>query len=158
VQGASANERLLAAARDDNEEVIEEIFENESDFDINYHDGLGYTALHHAAKLGNLSAMEVILTHEECDVDPINRLDKDTPLHLAVRIDDEELRERTVDSLLEAGADTYIRNKNGETALDLARGNKAIEALFQKSRASASVSQDDVASDSDDDGSGSDDD
>lgn len=50
--------------------------------------------------------MEHILEHEDCDVDPINRLERATPLHLAIRVEDLEVRREVVDSLLEAGADT----------------------------------------------------
>lgn len=50
--------------------------------------------------------LEHILSHDECDVDPINRLDKATPLHLAVQVEDPEMRKYLVDSLLEAGANT----------------------------------------------------
>lgn len=50
--------------------------------------------------------LEHILSHEECDVDPVNRLEKATPLHLALRIQDKETRTSAVESLLEAGADT----------------------------------------------------
>ena len=54
--------------------------------------------------------LEHILSHDECDVDPINRLEKATPLHLALRIEDDETRKSVVESLLEAGADTtYVR-------------------------------------------------
>jgi hypothetical protein len=49
--------------------------------------------------------LEYILTHEGCDVDPINRIDRATPLHLAVGLEDPELRAEIVESLLEAGAD-----------------------------------------------------
>lgn len=49
--------------------------------------------------------LEHILSHEGCDVDPINRIERATPLHLAVVIEDPELREEIVESLLEAGAD-----------------------------------------------------
>ena len=58
------------------------------------------------ASHGSTIVLEHILEHEECDVDPINRLERATPLHLALRIDDEELRQDVVSSLLEAGADT----------------------------------------------------
>lgn len=58
------------------------------------------------ASQGNLSVLEHILSHEDCDVDPINRLERATPLHLALQIDDAELRKMVVESLLEAGADT----------------------------------------------------
>ena len=52
--------------------------------------------------------MEHILTHEDCDVDPINRIERATPLHLAVRIDEPELRRYVVESLLDAGANTWF--------------------------------------------------
>ena len=58
------------------------------------------------ASHGNLTVLEHILSHDECDVDPINRLEKATPLHLALRIEDEETRKSVAESLLEAGADT----------------------------------------------------
>lgn len=49
--------------------------------------------------------LEHILEHEDCDVDPINRLEGATPLHLALKIEDSKLRQYVVQSLLEAGAD-----------------------------------------------------
>ena len=55
---------------------------------------------------GSVDVLEHILSHEECDVDPINRIDKATPLHLAVQLEDPELRLHIVNSLLDAGADT----------------------------------------------------
>jgi hypothetical protein len=55
---------------------------------------------------GSTEVLEHILSHEDCDVDPINRIDKATPLHLAVQIQHTELRLYIFDSLLEAGADT----------------------------------------------------
>ena len=48
--------------------------------------------------------LEHILSHEECDVDPVNVLDKATPLHLAVATEDPEARKYLVESLLDAGA------------------------------------------------------
>ncbi|KAJ7842247.1 ankyrin repeat-containing domain protein [Mycena olivaceomarginata] len=162
-QGANNNERLLAAARADNEDLLLEVFE-QGGFDINFQDGLGNTALHNAVSHGSTDVLEHILSHEECDVDPINRIDKATPLHLAVRLDGLELRKHVVESLLDAGADTRIKDKNGETVLDtLSEDDAEIRALIRKSQAQASVSQDDVASDDDGEagsgsGSGSDED
>lgn len=54
---------------------------------------------------GATDALEHILSHDECDVDPINHIEKATPLHLAMKIEDPELRLHIVNSLLEAGAD-----------------------------------------------------
>ncbi|KAJ7292622.1 ankyrin repeat-containing domain protein [Mycena rebaudengoi] len=161
VKGADNNERLLAAARADNEEMLLEVFE-QGGFDINCQDGLGNTALHNAVSHGSTDVLEHILSHEECDVDPINRTEKATPLHLAVRLEDLELRKHIVESLLDAGADTrYLRH----IAIDLVSNSLDdvdIRALIRKSQAQASVSHDDVASDDEDgsagSGSGSDDD
>ncbi|KAI0027732.1 hypothetical protein K488DRAFT_81003 [Vararia minispora EC-137] len=158
VKGASNNERLIAAARGDNEEILLEVFE-EGDFDINFQDGLGNTGV---ASGGCTDVLEHILSHEDCDVDPINRLEKATPLHLAVRIEDQEMRKYIVESLLEAGADTTIKDKEGEAALDyVPEHDEETRALFRKAQAQASISMDDIADDDDDfltgSGSGSDD-
>ncbi|KAH9897668.1 ankyrin [Cubamyces lactineus] len=160
--GASNNERLLAAARADNEDMLLEVF-GEGNFDINAQDGLGNTALHYAASYGYLEILEHLLEYDGCDVDPQNRIEKATPLHLALRIEDAELRKAVVASLLEAGADTRIKDKNGETALDLVPPEDTeIRALLRKAQAQASISHDDVADDDEGEGeysgSGSDED
>ncbi|KJA28384.1 hypothetical protein HYPSUDRAFT_51211 [Hypholoma sublateritium FD-334 SS-4] len=154
-QGASNNERLLAAARDDNEDLLLTIFE-EGGFDINCQDGLGNTPLHNAVSHGSTDVLEHILSHEDCDVDPVNRIDKATPLHLAVQIQHVDLRAHIFESLIEAGADTTIRDKNGETPIDLIPLDDAkLRAIIRKQQAQASVSRDDIASDGEDDGGGS---
>lgn len=53
-----------------------------------------------------MDVLEHILSHEECDVDPINRIERATPLHLAVQLEDLETKKLVVSSLLDAGADT----------------------------------------------------
>ncbi|KAH8099456.1 ankyrin repeat-containing domain protein [Cristinia sonorae] len=155
-KGASNNQRLLAAAKEDNLELIQEVFEA-GDFDINFQDGLGNTALHYAASLGCPEVLEEILSYDGCDVDPINRIEKATPLHLALRLEDPEMRKYIVESLLEAGADVKIKDKNGDTALDVVPSSDTeLRAAIRKAQASASVSNDDFADDDDDEpGSGS---
>ena len=54
---------------------------------------------------GSTDVLEHILSYEDCDVDPINRIEGATPLHLALQLTDPELRKYVVESLLEAGAD-----------------------------------------------------
>ncbi|KII93121.1 hypothetical protein PLICRDRAFT_26452 [Plicaturopsis crispa FD-325 SS-3] len=161
--GASNNSRLLAAAREDNEDMLLEVFEA-GGFDINFQDGIGNTALHYAVQHGSTDVLEHILSHDDCDVDPINRIEGATPLHLAIKLEDPELRKHIVGSLLDAGADTSIKDKEGDTVLDLVPANDTeIRPLLRKAQAGASVSKDDVVSDDDDDagsvgsGSGSDD-
>ena len=58
------------------------------------------------ASLGCTDVLEHILSHEDCDVDPVNRIEGATPLHLALQLENQELRQFVVESLLDAGADT----------------------------------------------------
>ncbi|KAF9479405.1 ankyrin [Pholiota conissans] len=157
--GASNNERLIAAVRADNDQLVAEILE-EGGIDINCQDGLGNTPLHNAVIYGAFDSLEHILSHEDCDVDPINRIEKATPLHYIRTIEDPELRAHIFESLLEAGADYTIRDKNGETAIDLLPPDDTVlPTILRKYQAQTSVSRDDIASDGEDDGeySGSDD-
>jgi len=144
-EGASNNERLLAAARDDNEDMLLEIFDDPKPFDINYQDGLGNTALHYAVSHASLDVLDHILSHDACDVDPINKLDKATPLHLAVATETPEVRRYLVENLLEAGADFTIRNKYGDTAQDLVKRDDSITLeLFRKAEAEANNPRNDI--------------
>ena len=62
-----------------------------------------------SASLGNTEVLESILEDENCDVDPVNRLEKATPLHLALKLKDPDNRYETCWHLLDAGADpTYV--------------------------------------------------
>ncbi|KZT62610.1 ankyrin [Calocera cornea HHB12733] len=139
-EGASANERLLAAAKQDNEDMLLAVFEEDGAYDINYVDGLGNTALHYAAQYGSTDCIEHILEQDGCDVDIQNRLEKATPLHLAVRLEDEELRYWVVASLLDAGANPKIRNKFSQTPIDmLADDDEHTREIFRKAAASATM-------------------
>jgi hypothetical protein len=50
--------------------------------------------------------LDELLEVEGCDVDLHNRLLKETPLHLAAKISDQETRAYVIHSLLDAGANT----------------------------------------------------
>jgi len=59
---------------------------------------------------GSSEVLNELLDHENCDVDYTNRLEGATPLHLAVKIEEYELRAYIVDCLLDAGANiSYVR-------------------------------------------------
>ncbi|EJD03556.1 ankyrin [Fomitiporia mediterranea MF3/22] len=158
--GASNNERLLAAAREDSEELLLEVFK-EGNYDINFKDSLGNTALHYAVSHGSTDVLEHLLEHDDCDVDPINRLEGATPLHLAVKLEDKELRDYVFQTLIDAGADTTIKDKEGDTMLDLLSPTEDQELIrmVRKARADQNISRADIAEDDDDDegseGSGS---
>ncbi|WVQ87928.1 hypothetical protein IAS59_001659 [Cryptococcus gattii] len=160
-QGASANERLLAAAKTDNEGMLEDALKELSD--VNQPDGLGNTALHYAVIHASTNVLEPILCHDTCDVDLKNRLQGDTPLHIAVRNrwdQYEGLRLWLVRSLLEAGADTSIRNRHNERPIDIlpradpnadpSSDNEKIRSALRQAEAEASLALSDAVVDDDD--------
>ncbi|WVQ74644.1 hypothetical protein IAR50_004245 [Cryptococcus sp. DSM 104548] len=174
-QGASPNEILLAAAKSDNEGMLNEALGQLDD--VNEPDGLGNTALHYAIQHGSSDILETLLDHDSCNVDIKNRLQGDTPLHIAVRNKFEDqpgLRLYLVGSLLEAGADTTLRNRHNEKPADILpppsasadpeSDDEKVRSMLRRAQAQASMAQsgdvvedddegevdpDDVASDSD---------
>ncbi|KAG9105225.1 hypothetical protein FRC07_009483 [Ceratobasidium sp. 392] len=164
-EGASPNERLLFAAKQDNEDLILELFEEEGTFDINFQDGYATTCVRKmraepviiSAAHASTSVLEHILEQEGCDVDLQNRIEKHTPLHLAVKVSDPEARQQVVESLLEAGADPRVKDKHGQRPVDsVPFTDTKLRAAFRKAEAEASVDQGDIANDSDGEpGSGS---
>jgi len=150
--GATPNERLLYAARNDDEEILSEIFAKPGTFDINFQDGIGNTALHYAASCGSLDVLNELLEYEEgCDVDLTN-IELETPLHLAVKYGEAELRALMVDSLLDAGAETSIKDKTGQVARDYVREDDTeTRNAFRRYEAIRSISKADIADDDDED-------
>ena len=79
----------------------------------------GMTPLHMASRGGNLQGVAALLKIYRGDKSNINETDKagNTPLHYATQTGKKELVER----LLQAGADSRLRNGKDETAQDIAR-------------------------------------
>lgn len=121
---ASLSERLIEACRRNNLDLLEEVLQEDStpEFLNSATDALGNTALHTASIYGSVDAIDVLLDSEGLEVDPVNTLDQDTPLHVAVRaannMKDNSLQ--IVDLLVEAGSDVKVQNKHGQMAIDLA--------------------------------------
>ncbi|KAH9996087.1 ankyrin [Russula vinacea] len=117
------NKLLLDAARTDNvDQLQEKVFSEPEKFNINYQDGcvvsLDSSSLRTRASEGSVEVLNELLEYEDCDVDYTNHIEGATPLHLAVKIKEPELRAFIVDSLLDAGADTRIKDKTGRVPLD----------------------------------------
>ncbi|CAO1629714.1 unnamed protein product [Parajaminaea phylloscopi] len=160
--GASPEEQLLFAARTDNLELFQSLVEATSQkVDVNITDSFGLTPLHLAVKYQSTDVLPDLL-EEEVDVDPQERQDGDTPLHLAARIhaaDDEETRNWIVEQLLEAGADARVRNNHGEKPVDVLVGaardtpaGQELYRLLRQSEAQSGLAQrGDIAHDDDDD-------
>ncbi|KAE8224523.1 hypothetical protein CF319_g2588 [Tilletia indica] len=154
-EGAKPNQRLLFAARTDNLEMLQEVLAMPAgSFDVNFVDGLGNTALHYAAASGSTSVLPALL-EEEVDVDLQNKLEGNTPLHEALRIEDEEERAWVVNQLLEAGADPRIPNKEGDKPADVVSASKPagqkLRETLRQAEATAGIDMGDIAQDDDDD-------
>ncbi|GAA6031721.1 hypothetical protein JCM8097_001952 [Rhodosporidiobolus ruineniae] len=166
---ATPNERLVYSAKQDAVEMMQEVLEGSEQFDVNWQDGLGNTALHYAASSPSPDALELLLDFEGTDVDLQNRLEGDTPLHLAVKLENEAARRGVVEMLLEAGADPSIKDRHGRRPQDLLRPTSSAvdadiaqlfrEALADRTRGNVANNAD-LVDDSDGEpgsGSGSDD-
>lgn len=98
--------------------------------------------------------IDLLLDQDGLEVDPTNRLDGYTPLHVAVLYGekDADVALEMVDFLLDAGADPRLRSKGGRKAIELVpAGNKEMTELLKKAEWKM-VAGNDVVADSDDEG------
>ncbi|BGP54162.1 hypothetical protein JCM8202v2_001739 [Rhodotorula sphaerocarpa] len=156
---ASPNERLIYGAKTDSVEMMHEVLNGDAEFDVNAQDGLG-----------NTDALSLLLERDDTDVDLQNRLDRFTPLHLAVRLEHEEARAGVTEMLLDAGADPSLKDRHGLRAQDYLRPSSSetdkeiaqmirVAMAERTTGANATANNADLADDDDDDdgevGSGS---
>ncbi|KAF9402430.1 hypothetical protein BGX21_010132 [Mortierella sp. AD011] len=118
-EGASGNEILWAACKDDNLELLEEALSMEGT-NVNSIDGLGNTALHYAARQGSKDCMEILLHFDGLDVNVADRLERDTPLHKAAAYGDPDKALEMVQLLVNHGASLNAVNKLRQEPVDKA--------------------------------------
>jgi uncharacterized protein len=106
--------------------------------------------------------LDLLLDQEGLEIDELDRMEQDTPLHKAVRyvngLDAQEWEAGSpiVEILLDAGCDPRIRNKAKLKPLELVDPrNKELRSMFQKAEYSMQVGDDVVQEDDDEGGSGS---
>ncbi|KAI9774383.1 MAG: hypothetical protein M1840_004277 [Geoglossum simile] len=133
--GASPREQVLEACRRNNTELLQNVIdgfakktsdkalekrsreEQIADLLNNAVDGIGNHCLHLAATYGSYDVMDLLLDQEGLEVDPLDRMERDTPLHKAVRFVNDLPKAKWdggklfADLLLDAGADPRVRNK-----------------------------------------------
>ncbi|KAI9496320.1 ankyrin [Zychaea mexicana] len=151
-EGASNNERMLAACRNDQDDLLKEILKA-TDIDVNFSDAIGDTTLHYAASFGSLACLEILVNLDGINLNARNRIEKNTPLHKAVQYTEEDVALATVDLLLEAGADPRIENGNRMTpAMLVDPKNDDMKELFDNALAGYEVDDSDIAEDYADEG------
>ncbi|KAG9325955.1 hypothetical protein KVV02_005799 [Mortierella alpina] len=166
--GASNEEILMAACKDDNLDMLEEVLSaDSSNFDINHTDGLGNSALHNAARCGSTGCLEILLYYDGIKVNVINRIEGDTPLHKAAAYSDPEIALEMVQILVNRGASADSRckrvpvlpvsflifqNKMKQTAADIAPGNThgAVKKFLEMAALSSLADLRDVPADDSD--------
>ncbi|GMM51367.1 hypothetical protein DASB73_023250 [Starmerella bacillaris] len=137
MEGASFEERIIGAVRSNNNDILVELLADKSDEDkakiINTTtDPVGRTLLHLASLYGNYDVLYSLLDQDNVEIDPLDRLEGNTPLHFAVKFSagDEPVGKEVVNLLIECGADVNIKNKAGKKPIDIARASKLSEITF----------------------------
>ncbi|KAH7926817.1 hypothetical protein BV22DRAFT_1032430, partial [Leucogyrophana mollusca] len=100
-------EALLRLAQSGSQDRITAYFQDDKHGDVlNYQDVTGNTVLHFAVRHGWEDTVDLLTTHDAgCDLDLVN-LHSDTPISLAVKLDDEDARRSILRTLILAGAST----------------------------------------------------
>ncbi|KAF9109476.1 hypothetical protein BGX27_007574 [Mortierella sp. AM989] len=153
--GASQNELLIYASRNDNLDILDEVLSSGA-FDINFTDGVGDSALHNAARYGSIECLEILLHYDGINVDIANRLEGDTPLHKAVAYEDPDVALIMVELLVNRGASLTVKNKHRQTPADKAPSDThgEIKTFLENIALRSQFDSRDIAADDDDDSDG----
>ncbi|KAL8833912.1 MAG: hypothetical protein Q9170_004016 [Blastenia crenularia] len=162
-EGATPREIVLEACRRNNTSLLSEVLssipsaEKIADLLNNARDGIGNHCLHIAASYG--SFLDHLLDQEDLEVDPLDRLERDTPLHKAVRFinslspSERDSGHPVAELLIDAGADPRIRNKARLKPVELVDPrNTELRDMLQRAEYSMTVGDDVVVRDGDEDG------
>ncbi|MCJ1398162.1 hypothetical protein MMC11_001359 [Xylographa trunciseda] len=163
--GASPREIIIEACRRDNVALLHELFASHTSpaqtaaLINTARDGVGNYCLHVAASYGSYDVLEELLDQEDVEVDPIDRMEGDSPLHKAVRyvngLDREEWSSAAplVELLVEAGADVRLRNKAKLRPVELVDPRNAeLRAILQRAEYAEMAGTDVVDEDEEDEG------
>lgn len=171
-QGASPRELLLEACRRNNTSLLEDTLaelaaaakkagqkpkDHVAQTLNKAADGVGNGCLHIAATYGSYEVLDLLLDQEGIEIDEVDRLERDTPLHKAVRYVNsldksawETAGHPIVDILLDAGCDPRIRNKAKLKPVELADPrNTALRSMLQKGEYAMTAGGDVVQEDDD---------
>lgn len=125
--GASHAEQIIEATRRNNVDLLNEVFEDLTDTEqrakvINEaRDPIGNSPLHLAALNGNFEVVDIILDQEGVEVDPVNSMEGDTPLHCCVKYSKDEPEHGVfmAEVFIDAGGDPRIKNKFNQKPIEL---------------------------------------
>ncbi|KAF1842995.1 ankyrin repeat protein-like protein [Cucurbitaria berberidis CBS 394.84] len=170
--GASPRELIIESCRRNNTSLLEETIadlasaasksgKNPTEYVAstlnNARDAVGNGCLHVAATYGSYEILDILLDQEGLEIDEIDRMEKDTPLHKAVRYvnsldksDWASAGHHIVDILLDAGCDPRIRNKAKLKPVELVDPrNTELRSMLQKGEFAMQAGGDVVEDDDD---------
>ncbi|KAL8936647.1 MAG: hypothetical protein Q9211_004091 [Gyalolechia sp. 1 TL-2023] len=164
-EGATPRELVLEACRRNNTNLLSEVLtsigspEKIADLLNNAKDGMGNHCLHIAASYGSYEVLDTLLDQENLEVDPLDRLERDTPLHKAIRYtnalpaSERALGHSIAELLIDAGADPRTRNKAKLKPVELVDPrNTDLRDLLQRAEYSMTVGDDVVVRDGNEEG------
>lgn len=160
--GASPEQVLFHAIQAGNLDLLQEVLQGGKASagkkpNLEAKNALGDTPVLASLRSDQLDILSALL-EEEVDVDEGNAgREGDRPLHLAVRIDDDEQREWAVSQLLEAGSDPKLTNSDRFKPIDILSAgpqNDATRKLLRDAEAKAQFSQADIVDEDDDESDG----
>ncbi|KAK5019706.1 ankyrin repeat protein-like protein [Cryomyces antarcticus] len=165
-EGASPRELILEACRRNNTSLLEDVIASLSHSSPSSpevfvaktlneaQDGIGNGVLHIAASYGSYEVLDVLLDQAGLEIDGFDRMERDTPLHKAVRFvnglerGEWEAGAAIVEILLDAGCDPRLRNKAKLRPLDLVDPrNTELRAILQKAEFAIAAGDDMVNED-----------
>lgn len=116
---------LIKAVKKGDCEAVQILLESNADTRIA--DLAGNTALSYALSSGNMRLQNIFEQHEAKKLNLLTNFGS-TPLIDATRCADDE----TIISLIGQGADAFVQDIDGKSALDYARGNTRLKTIFAK--------------------------
>ena len=121
------NTALHQAARFNNVELMKYLIKR--GLNLKEVNKTGQTPLHVASFYGSMDVVEYLIEDEKVDVNEINQMDKNLPIHYAVM----EQKYRVIKYLIDKDAKMFKENKNGLNAVDLAEINgRSIKMLMKE--------------------------
>lgn len=126
---------IWTAASDGREDLVEQIFAQNSGLDANSKDPNGYTPVHAAAAYGHIALLRKLCSQYNGDIN-VRDSDGDTPLH---HCEDANTAKVIVEEL---GADITLTNEEGKTALQSFEEDAESPELVQYMRLQCGVPQD----------------
>ncbi|KAJ1718972.1 hypothetical protein LPJ53_006176, partial [Coemansia erecta] len=112
--------QLIYACTMDQPHLVKELLNGSPPVNVNYRNGVGFTALHYAAEKDAIECVKLLASASGINPNIQDNVEKETPLHKAIiNSSSSDIAYNIAKLLIGAGADPRIVNKNKKRAADL---------------------------------------